>query len=319
MVLVESWSHLQQQTAPNNSSPAKPTIMSEYHKALKVLMQSPVTDDMIKFLTNQTLRVLPNVQTPAQTSAYPSPPSSPPKKHLQPQRLPSLMSFISRLVRHTNVYTSTLLTTVCYLNKLKCILPRDATGLPSTIHRIFLACLVLSAKFHNDSSPLNRHWAKYTDGLFSLEDLNLMERQLIQLLNWDLRVTNDDLILDLRFLLEPIVADIEKTSRQRKRIEKQKLLQQQRHRMIESAGTVRSLSNSSSTTKLYDHQRNVSICSDLSSSTLVDYDLNANTTPKPAANTKKACRNSWEALEHELNQVLMQHDTCSDTYNACNY
>lgn len=243
--------------------------MSGYYKALNILMKSPVTDDMIRFLTNTTLKVLPQ-------SNYPSPPGSPSKNG---SRLPSLMSFISRLVRHTNVYTPTLLTTACYLNKLKCILPKDASGLPSTIHRIFLACLILSAKFHNDSSPLNKHWAKYTDGLFSVEDVNLMERQLVQLLNWDLRVANDDLILDLRYLLEPIVEDIERTSAQRKKLQKHMQLQKLRHQQhkqqlqlplqsktrVACAGT----SDRLGSVKTFDHQRNASVSSDLSSATLV--------------------------------------------------
>lgn len=245
--------------------------MSEYHKALKVLMKSPVTDDMIRFLTNCTLKVLPQ-------HSYPSPPGSP-----KGNKLPSLMSFISRLVRHTNVYTSTLLTTACYLNKLKCFLPKDASGLPSTVHRIFLACLILSAKFHNDSSPLNRHWAKYTDGLFTLEDINLMERQLIQLLNWDLRVTNDDLILDLRRLLEPIVEDIERTSRQRRRLQKHQLRKT-------SAGA-----------GLYEHQRNISVCSELSSATLVE-----------------SRSNSSLRLDKEIwnDQGLPTSDSCESLTNA---
>lgn len=173
-------------------------------------MKSPVTDDIIRFLTNTTLKVLPQ-------SNYPSPPGSPNSKHSK-EHMPSLMTFISRLVRYTNVYTPTLLATVCYLNKLKRILPKDATGLPSTIHRLFLACLILSSKYHNDSSPKNVHWARYTDGLFSLEDINLMERQLLQLLNWDIRVTEEDLILDLRTLIEPIREDLQRSYMQRKRV-----------------------------------------------------------------------------------------------------
>lgn len=266
--------------------------MSEYDKALKVLMKSPVTDDMIRFLTNCTLKVLP---TPAQN--YPTPPGSP-----GCNRLPSLMSFISRLVRHTNVYTSTLLTTACYLNRLKCVLPRDASGVPSTIHRIFLACLILSAKFHNDSSPLNKHWAKYTDGLFTVHDVNLMERQLVQLLNWDLRVTNDDLILDLRQLLEPIVDDIERTARHRRKLQRYPLRRN-------GAGAVP-----------YEHQRNISVCSDLSSATLVESASNSSlrldkeiwTQPGPELPTSLSSeslvdRSSWTMLEHDLNQLLLQH------------
>lgn len=284
--------------------------MCEYNKALKVLMKAPVTDDMIKFLTDTTLKVLPTNSN----RSYPTPPGSPTNHKNAKTKLPSLMSFISRLVRHTNVYTSTLLTTVCYLNKLKCILPKDASGLPSTIHRIFLACLILSAKFHNDSSPLNKHWAKYTDGLFSVQDINLMERQLIQLLNWDLRISNDDLILDLRMLLEPIVQDLDRTSKQRRRMQKQIQMQAQ-YQKKSCAGA-----NTNYAYKIYEHQRNVSICSDLSSATLVsdnnlndiwksnDYTTLSTSTSLESLNDD--CMNrksSWNSLESDFNQVLMQH------------
>ncbi|CCF57149.1 hypothetical protein KAFR_0C01560 [Kazachstania africana CBS 2517] len=238
--------------------------MESYSKALNILMKSPVTDEMIQYLTRTTLQVLPY----GNNQSYPSPPGSPSASLSKQPRLPSLRTFITRLVRYTNVYTPTLLTTVCYLNKLKRILPKDAKGLPSTIHRLFLACLIISAKFHNDSSPLNKHWTRYTDGLFSLEDINLMERQLLQLLNWNLRVTNEDLILDLQVLLEPIREHIEITKIQKKKLQQYK----KQARQIKY-------------NKCYDHQRSVSTLSNLSStSTLVNNSYNSLSEMKSAMN-----------------------------------
>ncbi|CCE61143.1 hypothetical protein TPHA_0A00580 [Tetrapisispora phaffii CBS 4417] len=225
----------------------------EHKNALRILMKSPVTDDMIKFLTHTTLNVLPNIN-----NELPSPPVSP--GNSKESKLPSLKTFITKLVRYTNVYTSTLLTTACYLKKLQRILPKDANGLPSTIHRIFLACLILSAKFHNDSSPLNKHWAEYTDGLFSLEDVNLMEVQLLALLNWDIRIKEEDLFIDLRYLLEPIIRDLE-MSAQRKRHYKQ----QQQQQLLKAGPLTKDHTNS----KVY-NQRNISIDSNLSSLTLTE-------------------------------------------------
>lgn len=114
------------------------------------------------------------------------------------KQLPSLMTFLTKLVKYTNVYTGTLMATLIYLQKLKSRLPKNAHGLPCTRHRILLSCLILSSKFHNDSSPKNKHWAKYTDGLFNVKDINLMERQLIFLLNWDLKVTNEEMCQSLQ-------------------------------------------------------------------------------------------------------------------------
>ena len=205
--------------------------MENYAKALPILMKSPVTDEMIVFLTRTTLKVVPNHPNLKNQKPYPSPPSSPSKE--QQFRMPSLRTFITRLVRYTNVYTPTLLATACYLNKLRRILPQGVRGASSTIHRLFLSCLVLSAKYHNDSSPLNKHWAQYTDGLFSTSDINLMERQLLQLLNWDLRITEEDLILDLQPLLEPIKTHLELTSMQRKKMLYIKKQQQQQQLLLQ--------------------------------------------------------------------------------------
>lgn len=91
-----------------------------------------------------------------------------------------------------------------------------AKGLRCTTHRIFLAALILSAKYLNDSSPKNKHWANYSnihcDGYsfgFSRTEVNLMEKQLLFLLDWDLRITEEDLYRELDLFLAPIRDDIE--------------------------------------------------------------------------------------------------------------
>ncbi|CCH44927.1 G2/mitotic-specific cyclin-B2 [Wickerhamomyces ciferrii] len=208
-------------------------------QALQILMTSPVTQDILSHIVNVTLKV---IQCKKSKSIYPSPPSSPNQKSKQ---LPSLMTFISRLVRYTNVYTGTLLTTLVYLERLRAKLPKNAEGLPCTLHRIFLACLILSSKFHNDSSPKNHHWAKYTDGLFKSEDVNLMERQLLSLLDWDLSVTNDDLIQTLKRFIDPIKNDLRRTSKVRRHMIKQKQSQQ-----ISTSTSSSSLSSSSSSSSI---------------------------------------------------------------------
>lgn len=175
-------------------------------KALNILFKSPITNEMIQFLCNAALRVIPCGKN---TNVYPSPTSSPEMR--DKEGLPSLMTFITKLVRYTNVYTGTLLTTAVYLNKLQDLLPRDAVGIPSTIHRIFLTCLIISAKYHNDSSPLNKYWCQYTDGLFTLRDINLMERQLLKLFQWNVKVEESDLLQQLSVFVDRINKDLDQS------------------------------------------------------------------------------------------------------------
>ncbi|ESW96523.1 hypothetical protein KL918_000478 [Ogataea parapolymorpha] len=183
-------------------------------QALEIFLKSPVTQDMIHHLVTVTLQVLPCESSKTITQKVKSPADTEPVLKTKP--LPSLMTFITKLVRYTNVYTGTLMSTIVFLNRLKAKLPRDAQGLPCTRHRIFLACLIISSKHHNDSSPKNKHWSKYTDGLFRKEDVNLMERQLLMLLDWDLKISKDELLRAWKRFLDPIRAELRKKDRTRK-------------------------------------------------------------------------------------------------------
>jgi len=103
-----------------------------------------------------------------------------------------------------------------------------------TVHRIFLASLILAAKNLNDSSPKNKHWARYSavkgyDGFgFSITEVNLMEKQLLFLLDWDLRITNDDLFTHFEPFLAPIRMQQEQAVTRAKHAREHEVLQQQR-------------------------------------------------------------------------------------------
>jgi PHO85 cyclin-1 len=58
--------------------------------------------------------------------------------------------------------------------------------MPCARYRIFLATLIVAAKYLNDSSPKNQHWVKY-GVIFNEEQVNIMEKQLLFCLDYDLR------------------------------------------------------------------------------------------------------------------------------------
>lgn len=254
-------------------------------KALSLFVRQPVNQDMIHKLVVTTLRVLPCVDEGKKMTNTGKP-------------LPSLMTFINRLVRYTNVYSGTLMATLAYLERLKAKLPRNAQGLPCTRHRIFLSCLILASKFHNDSSPKNVHWANYTDGLFSLKDVNLMERQLLFLLDWDTRVLSPELILHLGRLLDPYRDEVVNAARMRSFLQKQKQQQKQQQALAAETEAAKkpTMSRSSSTcSNLSLHSR--------SSSTLLVASSRASSTLSPNWMTSKIDPRIERAAQNEEAQL----------------
>jgi len=217
--------------------------------ALDQFVYSPVDQDMIKYLADAAFSVIqcdPTMMPPPTADAnrprLPSPPRTPPPRAVRCEDggLPSLEEFITQLVVSSNVQVPTLMSTLVYLNRLKSRLQPMAKGLRCTTHRIFLAALILAAKYLNDSSPKNKHWANYSvistaafNFGFSRTEVNLMEKQLLFLLDWELRITEEDLYRELDYFLSPIRRRIRRQAEKQRMEAERQALEAERLRMLE--------------------------------------------------------------------------------------
>lgn len=156
-------------------------------KSIEKFINSPVNPDLVHKVIIKTLQIIPCEPGNFETG-----------------QLPSLQKFLNRLIHCLHLNNGILMSTIIYLNRLQAKLPQNCKGLPSTRHRILLSCLILSIKFNNDFSIKNYDWLSLTNNLFNLKDINLMERQLLYLLNWNLFINEYETFNNFPRFLNPI-------------------------------------------------------------------------------------------------------------------
>ena len=88
---------------------------------------------------------------------------------------------------------ATILVTLVYIHRSKPYLSIETEEW--ALHRVFLGALIVASKYTNDSTLKNNHWAIATS-IFGKRDIGRVEREFLDVLNWELAVSESD-ILDL--------------------------------------------------------------------------------------------------------------------------
>jgi len=99
----------------------------------------------------------------------------------------TLQHYFHRIKKYGKIEKSTLIIILIYADRI-C----TTSGIilnPHNIHKIILGCLLLAIKYNEDVYFTNEHYAKV--GGVSIEELNNLEYFSIQLLNFDLFISED--------------------------------------------------------------------------------------------------------------------------------
>jgi len=116
-------------------------------------------------------------------------------KHPKTRYLPELLPFINKVCKKCRVNLRTMLFAVIYAKRFGEALESkgsSARGEYGTCHRIFLASLLLAKKGQDDAVYFdNNQLADCTDGIWSVKDIELMERALASTIGFDFIVDEE--------------------------------------------------------------------------------------------------------------------------------
>lgn len=99
--------------------------------------------------------------------------------------------FVSNVLSRSQVRVPIILVSLVYIHRA---MPYLSIGMEQwACERVFLGALISAAKYTSDSTLRNVHWAMCT-GLFGKRDVGRIEREFLQVLNWDLSISEDDVL-----------------------------------------------------------------------------------------------------------------------------
>ncbi|KAF9565604.1 hypothetical protein CPC08DRAFT_704591 [Agrocybe pediades] len=106
--------------------------------------------------------------------------------------------FIAYALHRTKLHPAVTFAALVLLQRLKARFP---TARGSSGHRLFISAYMISSKVMCDDTYSNKSWCIVAQGMFSLREVNQMEREMCTYLDWELTVDN------------PILSDFEKAVR----------------------------------------------------------------------------------------------------------
>ena len=109
----------------------------------------------------------------------------------------SLYHFFLHILRKTRTQTMVMITTLLLLLRFR---RRRTHGFGYSRRRLFITALMIASKTLCDTTYSNRAWVIAADHLFTLQEINGMERQFCREMEWTLTVTSTELFTFIHML-----------------------------------------------------------------------------------------------------------------------
>ncbi|KAL0058657.1 hypothetical protein AAF712_014658 [Marasmius tenuissimus] len=162
--------------------PASLVDRSLHSTPLIQLLSLPVNETLTQYV----------IETTACVVDYGTLSSVPPESRAaRDLRRAKFTALVKHILSCPDVTTPIVLTTLVYIRRAKPNL--EIATREWALERVFLGSIVLAFKYLNDSCFGNAEWARCT-GTFTNQDICRIERELLQVLDWELRITERDLL-----------------------------------------------------------------------------------------------------------------------------
>lgn len=96
--------------------------------------------------------------------------------------------FIAYALHRTKLHPAVTYAALVLLQRLKARFP---TARGSSGHRLFISAFMIASKVICDDTYSNKSWAIVAQGMFSLREVNQMEREMCGYLDWEITVDNE--------------------------------------------------------------------------------------------------------------------------------
>ncbi|KAJ7731123.1 hypothetical protein DFH07DRAFT_906161 [Mycena maculata] len=177
----------------NHSSPVHPASLVDpaaHSPELIQLVEIKLTRPVIEYLVDCVSETVDHALGRA------SPSYSPARGRLQ-----KFTNFATTIIDRAEVPPATVLVTLVYIARAR---PHLTIALEEyAFERVFLGALIAAAKYTNDSTLKNVHWALCT-GVFGKRDIGRIEREFLAVLDWELGVAEADLLAHHEALMEAV-------------------------------------------------------------------------------------------------------------------